>query len=67
MIDGGSDLSSGILRTEDVVELLRTEALSEKSAGGVAINLNRSPDEMIANGIQLVLEQKGMTRTKAAE
>lgn len=59
--------TSPYIRTEDVVELLRTEELSAKSAGGVTINLNQSLEEIIADVIRVVLEQEGMTRTKAAE
>lgn len=59
--------TSPYIRTEDVVELLKTEELPAKSAGGITINLNQSLDEIIADVIRVVLEQDGMTRTKAAE
>lgn len=59
--------TSPYIRTEDVVELLKTEELPANSAGGVTINLNQSLEEIIADVIRVVLEQEGMTRTKAAE
>lgn len=49
------------------MELLKAEELPAKSAGGITINLNQSLEEIIADVIRVVLEQEGMTRTKAAE
>ena len=59
--------TSPYIRTEDVVEILKTEELPAKSIGGITINLNQTLDEIIADVIRVVLEQEGMTRTKAAE
>ncbi len=57
------------VRTEDVVAILKAEALPEPlpAPGGAAIRLDQTLDGIIADVIHVILQEEGMNRTKAAQ
>lgn len=60
--------TTSYIRTEDVLKILETEKLLIKKAeaASTAVNINQPLNDIISDIIHMVLDQKGMTKTKAA-